>query len=249
MNKKYYYELKYVEYFNANDYMDGLKFFPVDKWISIDYMDIFDYILKIENKGRLTELNLTVKDIYNCNKYAFYDLIQNELDFNNFEHDYDYIDYLYTLKEWLNDDGCIYEALENLIQYTVDDDLENVLNQLLNKLGYKAVEFSVSRSEDCIAIGWLEYSDDLIIEIGRGENFYNIIEYDENGDILDCLSECYIKDETDLKEYINEYFNNGSDHINIIDNNETYYLIKDHETFKRFNKIIEETYNFELISN
>ena len=244
-----YYELKNVEYFNGNDYMDGLKFFPVDKWISIDYMDIFNYILKIENKGRLTELNLTVKDIYNCNKYAFYDLIQNELEFNNFEHDYDYNDYLEELKEWLNDDGYIYEALENLMMYTDNFDFVHVINKLLNKLGYKAIEVDVDQSESCIAVGWLHLSDEFIIDLGRGVNFYNIIEYDENGDILDYLSECYIKDETDLKEYINEYFNNGSDHINIIDNNETYYLIKDHETFKRFNKIIEEYYSFELISN
>lgn len=244
MNKKYYYELKHDEYFNVNDYMDGLQFFPIDKWIGIDVMDIFDYILKLENKGRLTELNLTVKDIYNCNKYAFYDLIQHELDFNNYEHDYDYIDYLYTLEEWLNDDGYIYEALENLLQYTNDNDLENILNQLLNKLGYKVVEF---RSENCLAIGWLEYSDDLIIEIGRGENFYTINEYDDNGDILDSLSECYIKDETDLKECINEYFNNNSDHINIVDNDEAYYLIKNNKIFKKFNKIIEETYSFDPI--
>lgn len=239
-----YYELKHAEYFNVNDYMDGLQFFHIDNWIGIDCMDIFNYILKLEDKGRLTELNLTVKDIYNCNKYAFYDLIQHELDFNNYEHDYDYIDYLYTLEEWLNDDGYIYEALENLFQYTDDNELENILNQLLNKLGYKAVEFIVDRSESFIAVAPIDFCDDFIIDLGRGENFYTIIEYDDNGDILDSLSECYIKDETDLKECINEYFNNGSDHINIIDNNETYYLIKDNETFKKFNKIIEETYSF-----
>ena len=246
MNKKYYYELNYDEYYNANDYMDGLQFFPIDNRIGIDVMDIFGYILKLENKGKLTELNLTIKDIYNCNKYAFYDLIQHELEFNNYEHDYDYINYLNTLEKWLNDNGYIYEALENLIQYTDDNNLENVLNQLLNKLGYKVVEFSVSRSESCIAVGWLNYSDDFIIDIGRGENFYTINEYDNNGDIVDSLSECYVKNETDLKDYINEHFNN-SDHINIVDNDETYYLIKNNKIFKKFNKIIEETYSFEPI--
>ena len=245
--KKYYYELKYDEYYNANDYMDGLQFFPIDNWIGIDVMDIFDYILKLENKGRLTELNLTIKDIYNCNKYAFYDLIQHELEFNNYEHDYDYIDYLYTLEEWLNDNGYIYEALENLIQYTDDNDLENVLNQLLNKLGYKVVEFSVSRSESCIAVGWLNYSDDFIIDVGRGENFYTITQYDENGGILDSVSGCYIKDENDLKEFIFDNFINNSDNINIVDNDEAYYLIKNNKIFKKFNKTIEETYSFEPI--
>ena|SRR5699024_1766387 len=244
-----YYELKHVEYINVNDYMDGLQFFHIDRWIGINVLDIFDYILKLEDKGRLTELNLTVKDIYNCNKYAFYDLIQHELDFNNYEHDYDYIDYLYTLEEWLNDDGYIYEALENLLQYTDDNDLENILNQLLNKLGYKVVEFSVSRSESFIAIAPIDFCDDFIIDLGNGVNFYTINEYDDNGDILDSLSECYIKDETDLKECINEYFINNSDHINIVDNDEAYYLIKNNKTFKRFNKIIEEHYSFELISN
>ena len=62
---------------------------------------------------------------------------------------------------------------------------------------------------------------------------------------MDNLSECYIKNETDLKDYINEHFNNETDHINIVDNDETYYLIKDQKTFKKFNKIIEETYVFE----
>src|SRR5699024_1358440 len=116
-------------------------------------------------------------------------------------------------------------------------------------LGYKVVEFSVSRSESFIAIAPIDFCDDFIIDLGNGVNFYTINEYDDNGDILVSLSECYIRDETDLKECRNEYFNNGSDHINIIDNNETYYLIKDYETFKRFNKIIEEHYSFELISN
>lgn len=247
MNKKYYYELKYVEYFDVNDYMDGLKFFHIDKWISIDYMDIFNYILKIENKGRLKELNITVKDIYNVNKYAFYDLIQHELEFNNFEHDYDYIDYLEALEEWLYDDGYIYEALENLMMYTENFDFVHVINKLLNKLGYKAIEIDVDRSESCLAVGRLNYSDEFIFDIGLGKNFYTVIQYDENGDILDSLTECYIKNETDLKEYINEYFINNSDHINIVDNDEAYYLIKNNKTFKKFNKIIEETYRFKPI--
>ena len=247
MNKKYYYELNYDEYYNANDYMDGLQFFPIDNWIGIDVMGIFDYILKLENKGRLTELNLTIKDIYICNKYAFYDLIQHELDFNNYEHDYDYIDYLYTLEECLNDDGYIYEALENLIQYSDDNDFENVLNQLLNKLGYKAVEFSVDRSESFIAVAPIDFCDEFIIDVGRGENFYTITQYDENSEILDSVSGCYIKDENELKEFIFDNFINNSDNINIVDNDEAYYLIKNNKTFKKFNKIIEETYSFEPI--
>src|SRR5699024_7848678 len=151
------------------------------------------------------------------NKYAFYDMVQNNFDLYYSVDEYDYMDYLEELSGYLNGNDFIYEALDNLEEYYFIDEWEDVLNAILNKLGFKLVRFNVDRSSTCDAIASIDFCDDFIIDLGSGENFYTITQYDENGDILDSLSECYIKDETDLKECINEYFNNGSDHINIID--------------------------------
>lgn len=245
MNKKYYYELKYDYDFTPYLYTDNLKFFYVDRINGYSFDDVFNHVLKVLDLGSLTETELKTKDIFELNKYAFYELIQHELEFNNYEHNYDYVDYLDTLEEWLYDDGYLYEALDNIEEYYFIDEWEYVLNAILNKLGFKLVRFNADRSASCDAIAPLDFCDDFIIDIGSGENFYTITQYDDNGVIVDNLSECYIKNETDLKDYINEHFNNETDHINIVDNDETYYLIKDQKTFKKFNKIIEELYIFE----
>ena len=246
MNKKYYYELKYDYYITPDFLSDDLKFFYVDRINGYSFDDVFNHVLKILDLGSLTETELKTKDIFELNKYAFYELIQHELEFNNYEHNYDYVDYLDTLEEWLNDDGYLYEALDNIEEYYFINEWEDVLNAILNKLGFKLVRFNADRSTTCDAIAPLDFCDDFIIDIGRGENFYTITQYDENGDIVDSLSECYIKNETKLKGYINFYFSEP-DHINIIINDEAYYLIEDQNIFKKFNKIIEETYIFEPI--
>lgn len=247
MNKKYYYELKYDYYITPDFYLDDLKFFYVDRINGYSFDDVFNHVLKVLNLGSLTETELKTKDIFELNKYAFYDMVQNIFDLYYSIDEYDYMDYLEELSDYLNGNEFLYEALDNLEEYYFIDEWENVLNAILNKLGFKLVRFSADRSASCDAIAPLDFCDEFIIDVGLGENFYTITQYDDNGDIVDNLSECYIKNETDLKDYINEHFNNETDHINIVDNDETYYLIKDQKTFKKFNKIIEETYNFEPI--
>lgn len=241
-----YYELKY-DYDTADFYTDDLKFFYIDRFNGYSFDDVFNHVLKVLNLGSLTETELKTKDIFELNKYAFYELIQHELEFNNYEHNYDYVDYLDTLKEWLNDDGYLYEALDNIEEYYFINEWEDVLNAILNKLGFKLVRFNADRSTTCDAIAPIDFCDEFIFDIGLGKNFYTVIQYDEHGEFLDSLSGCYIKNETDLKEYINENFINNSDHINIVDNDEAYYLIKNNKTFKKFNKIIEKTYSFDPI--
>src|SRR5699024_8106980 len=171
MNKKYYYELKYDYDVTPYLYTDNLKFFFFDRFNGYSFDDVFNHVLKVLDLRSLTETELKTKDIFELNKYAFYDMVQNNFDLYYSVDEYDYMDYLEELSGYLNGNDFIYEALDNLEEYYFIDEWEDVLNAILNKLGFKLVRFNVDRSSTCDAIAPIDFCDDFIIDLGSGENF------------------------------------------------------------------------------
>ena len=191
--------------FIGEGYTDVIRFISKDEF-NYNLIGIIKEFYKNIMGGKEEEFNKILKKI----------MLENGgivEDYGLLEEDYKYIlDY----KEEFN-------------QYITNEELEELCNELslyIDTVGY---------SPWCYYIAPDEKYHQLANDLWNGYNFYDIDILDEKGGMVDCLANCYITSNEDLKIYADEYFGISENDILLVENSCSEYF-----DFKKVTKQVKE---------
>lgn len=131
-------------------------------------------------------------------------------------------------------------GIEKLLN-EIDDyfKIDEFISPYLEFLGYQCIRLDCSSVGYCIATNNLTYG--YLCDLWECNNFYDIEILDEQGNIIDNLCECYLPNNEDLAECVDENFNIKKDEINLINNDCSQYF-----NFNKYN-MIPINYKFKAI--
>lgn len=171
------------------------------------------------NNEKLTSID------YNFLKKVEKDLFQDweELTKDEYATEDDYLTDLYN--GYLDDDliSFIDERLSN------DDILETikVTGLITGIVGYSNWAYYISLPD---------FEEDFIEDYYQGYNFYSITQLTENNEVLDVISNCYLPENENLENMINDYFTFDGE-INLVDNEQSQYF-----DFPKVEEVVNITY-------
>ena len=213
------FELKHCDYDYWTDY-DDIKF--LDKSLSSDdLLNLIDVINDYNDTNIKVDPDLLLK---HC-----------ESDFNSFMNDlYEY---------HADDDEILADFKDNFIKiYYVDFEYEildfivsdldfNIVSDILCELGIKIGIAGYSPWSYFIASD--VYSDEFINDMYNGYNWYDIIQYSDDGTFLDSCGGFYITNENELINTIkgNFFTDDKDDTIYLVENEASAYI--EHEKIKK----------------
>ena len=226
--KKTIFELKQCDYIYWEDY-DDIKFLG-KSLSSNDLLNLMDVINDYNNTNIKVDPDLLLK---HC-----------ESDFNSFMEDlYEY---------HADDEEILADFKDNFIKvYYVDFEAEildfivseldfNIVSDILCDLGIKLG--IAGYSPWCYYIASDVYSDEFINDMYNGYNWYDIIQYSDDGEFLDSCSGFYITNEKELIQTIkgNFFTDDKDDNIYLVENDTSMYI--EHEKIKKVETYYEKRF-------
>ena len=222
------FELKHCEYIYWEDY-EYIKFLG-KSLTSVDLLNLIDVINDYNNTNIKVDPDLLLKHCEN--------------DFNSFmEELYEY---------HADDDEILADFKDNFIKiYYVDFEAEildfivseidlNILTDILCDLGIKLGIAGYSPWSYYIASN--NYSDEFINDMYNGYNWYDIVQYSDDGAFLDSCSGFYITNEKELIQTIKDNFftDDKDENIYLVENDTSAYI--EHEKIKKVQTYYEKRF-------
>lgn len=234
---KNYIELTECEWISIQgDYDDRVQFFhPKIENIGEKVASFTEYCKEymVEDYKKMTIYNFidfweqkninndTIKDLW----VDYNELWDEEEDWSIYKIKLDMID---TYK-----DGSIEDLMEQISNYFEMDDF---IKPYLEFLGYQFGEVGYPEWGYYVALNELEF--EYICDLWDGTNFYDIDILNEQGEVVDSVYECYLNNNEDLEECVENHFGINKDEINLIKNECSEYF-----DFKQF-QMIPASYDF-----
>ena len=143
----------------------------------------------------------------------------------------------FTIISQLLDKDYLIDSLEGVASELFDilsDDMD-ILKDYLASLGYTFGTVGYSPWSYYLAA----FDDESYYrDLWEGHNFYDIYEYNDEGEVVDSLSACYIKSDEDLADCISFYFQDEPEDIKLLESCYTDYT--DYPVYK----MVPAGYNF-----
>lgn len=218
------FELKYSDYYSAEDFTDEVKFYE-----ELGYDDLIDF-LTTHNKDEL----LSVKHLIKHAEDEFNDYLEDQY---SWYYDEDECTFEEFKEEFIIEDDFDLELYDFMLSELNEKQLKNILKEIGVKFG------TVGYSPWNYYIALYDVSDDFISDLFEGYNIYDIIQYDTDGNMMDSLYSVYAPDASDLISYIKDYLileNNDDEIIYLEENDASMYI--EHEKIKKVKSYYEKRF-------
>lgn len=128
-------------------------------------------------------------------------------------------------------------GMEYLIQQVTNYfEVDDFIQPYLEFLGYQFGQVGYPEWGYYVATNELEYQ--YISDFWNGANFFDMNLLNEQGEVVECTSQCHLTNDEDLEICVKDYFGIKKDEINLIKNECSEYF-----DFKQF-EMIPTSYNF-----
>lgn len=219
--KKTIFELKQCDYDYWTDYNDDIKFLgrSLSSKDIIEFIKVDTDLLDLLFKHCESDFNSFIVDLYEYHSYD--DEIFSDFKSNFIEKDY-----------------VCYEI--EILDFIISEIDLKIFSNILNEYGYKFGTVGYSPWSYYIASD--VYSDEFINDMYNGYNWYDIIQYSDDGEFLDSCSGFYITNENELIQTIKDNFfiDEADESIYLVENEASAYI--EHEKIKKVQTYYEKRF-------